>query len=202
MKEHNDLILELPNFIPESFCEHLINKFESDINKKPGEVMYDGIRSVIPELKNSTEICMCCTSGWECEHNKCKWYLDQAVKLYMLCLKNEYDYNQIKHTFEPILQIPIKYEYTPNIQKQIKGSKYAWHYDGGVTTNELLLIIVYLNTLEPHEGGCTEFGHGRKIRPETGKVMICPASWTYPHCGNEVKGDRKYIISTAVDKIS
>src|SRR6056300_895035 len=117
----------------------------------------------------------------------------------MLHLQTDYNYNQVKHAFEAIIHSPIDYDYTPTIQKQTKGSKYAWHFDGGLKSNKFLLVIVYLKTLEPHEGGCTEFDHGRKIKPECGKIMICPASWTYPHCGNEVKGETKYTLTTVVN---
>lgn len=202
MKEHNDLILELPNFLPESLCKRLIDNFEKYPDKKTGVVSYDGVTSIIPELKNSTEVCTCCTHGFENEHKECKKYLDQAIRLYQLCLEKEYDYKQVKHTFETIIDEDIlNYNYPTVIQKQTKGSKYAWHFDGGFDCKDFILMIVYLNTLEPYEGGCTEFGHGRKIRPECGKIMICPASWTYPHCGNEVKGDAKYILTGRVNML-
>ncbi len=48
MREHKDLVLELPNFVPESLCKKMIEIFESAPNKETGTVTYDGESSVIP----------------------------------------------------------------------------------------------------------------------------------------------------------
>jgi hypothetical protein len=199
--DHNDLIIELPKFVPESFCRHLIDKFEKD-EKAPGVVTYENVVKVIPELKNSIESgCLCCKPGWEDEFNEVSKFVRHAYELYIHQLYNEYDYKQIKHTFHNILKQSFDHM-TPGLQKQPKGGRYGWHYDQ--IKNEdpkvdcFIMLMIYLNTLEPDEGGCTEFGHGRKIRPECGKVVIWPATWAYPHCGNEVKCDGKYTIVTPI----
>ena len=57
----------------------------------------------------------------------------------------------------------------------------------------LLTFLFYLNTLE--EGGHTEFWGNYKIKPETGKLLLFPASWTFPHCGKTPISDNKYIIT-------
>ena len=201
MREDGDLIIELPKFVPESFCKHLIDKFEKDPGKVVGEVEYNGIRDVIPELKNSIESgCLCCKDGWEHEFEEVRKFILHAHELYIHQLYNEYDYKQIRHTFQSIFDLAFD-EMLPGIQKQPKGGKYSWHFDQNFTDEpkrHFAMLMIYLNTLEPNEGGCTEFGNGRKIRPECGKVVIWPASWAYPHCGNEVKCDAKYTIVTPI----
>ena len=95
--------------------------------------------------------------------------------------------------FESQLESRPFHNYIPTIQRQPRGGKYAWHYDGG-EDGQFATLMIYLNTLEHEEGGCTEFYGGRKVRPECGKVLIWPATWAYPHCGNEVKAEYKYAI--------
>ena len=57
-----------------------------------------------------------------------------------------------------------------------------------------LLSNVYLNDVE--EGGETEFLYqGVKLKPETGKLVIFPTSYMYPHRGNPIYKGEKYIIT-------
>lgn len=197
--DHNDLIIELPKFVPESFCKHIIEKFEKESPKRDGTVLYGGVEDVIPELKKSIESnCLCCMPGWEHEYKETKKFIQHAFELYKHQLYNEYYYDQPKHTFQTVLNLTMD-EITPVIQKQPKGGRYAWHYDQSNVEpprEHFAMLMIYLNTLESSEGGCTEFGHGRKVRPECGKIVIWPATWAYPHNGNEVIGDAKYTIVT------
>ena len=57
----------------------------------------------------------------------------------------------------------------------------------------LITYLFYLNTIE--EGGETEFIDGTKIKPETGKLLIFPATWTYEHRGNVPISSNKYICT-------
>ena len=194
MKEHNDFILELPNFVPETLCKSLIEKFEnSTIPLEAGEVMYNGKRMVIPELKNSMEMCTCCEPTMKSEHKEIIKYIKDAYKQYMIRLYSENVYDQSLHMFEGLLQHKPMHDHIPIIQRQPRGGKYAWHFDEG-DARHFATLMIYLNTLELEEGGCTEFYGGRKVRPECGKVVIWPATWAYPHCGNEVKAEYKYAI--------
>lgn len=194
MKEHNDFILELPNFVPRELCERIIKKFEQSPHRhEAGKVNYNGILEVIPELKNSTEACACCDPNMKDEHREIVKYMEDAEELYFRQLYEENNYKQPRHMFDSMFTMYPSKNYTPVIQRQSRGSKYAWHFDGGYE-REYATMMIYLNTLEPEEGGCTEFYYGRKVRPECGKVIIWPSNWSYPHCGNEVKGDYKYTI--------
>jgi hypothetical protein len=65
--------------------------------------------------------------------------------------------------------------------------------------SRLFSCLIYLNTLEDNQGGCTEFMCGKKVRPEQGKLLIFPSTWTYVHRGAEVKnGGVKYTLGTWV----
>ena len=56
-----------------------------------------------------------------------------------------------------------------------------------------LTFLWYINDVE--EGGETEFFGNHKIKPEAGKLILFPASWTFPHCGKMPISDDKYIIT-------
>ena len=203
MKEEGDLIIELPKFVPESFCKCLIDRFEKESPKRAGTVMYGGVLEVVPELKKSIESgCLCCQEGWEHEFKELSKFIRHAVELYKYQLYNEYYYDQPKHALENVIHSTTHNEIVPVIQKQSKGCKYAWRYDetGDISGSgkHFVTLMIYLNTLEPNEGGCTEFGNGRKVRPECGKIVMWPATWAYPHNGNEVIGDAKYTIVTPI----
>ena len=193
-----DLILEIPNFIPNFFCNHLIQKFELDNRKTDGVVIYDGKESVISDLKHTKDLSINRFCGWESEVNYMRDYIKKAVNEYYIYLSREFKYDQTKHTFHGILDMNLK-DCGLVIQCQYKSPKNAWHYDGGIGLTDFVRILVYLNTLNSGE---TEFGNGRKVKPECGKILIWPASWTYPHCGNEVVEDSKYILTTTLYKLN
>jgi len=57
------------------------------------------------------------------------------------------------------------------------------------------VIITYLN--DDFEGGETEFLYqGVRVKPEKGKTVIFPASYTHVHRGNPPIGGTKYIATT------
>jgi len=57
-------------------------------------------------------------------------------------------------------------------------------------------FLYYLN--DDFKGGETDFPYNElTVKPETGKVLVFPPTWQYPHRGLPVKsGNPKYILST------
>ena len=190
-----DLILELPNFIPGDLCDHIIEKFENDDRKVRGAVFTEEGLIFNDKLKNSIELQILGLKDWKSVDEQLSEYIKKAIKEYYNFIDKNFYHDQPLHIFEGILNRPTK-DLGYTIQRQSRGAKYAWHYDGGITIPSFLFIMIYLNTLEPHEGGETQFFNNRKVRPERGKIILFPATWTHPHCGNEVKADAKYIITT------
>ena len=82
------------------------------------------------------------------------------------------------------------------IQKYIKyDGFYVWHNDVSIKnqlSERIITFIFYLNDIE--EGGETLFYNG-KVKPEAGKLLLFPATWTYNHKGNMPKSNDKYIIT-------
>jgi hypothetical protein len=82
------------------------------------------------------------------------------------------------------------------IQKYEKNKgKYIYHNDFSFMKKQCRVItyIWYLNDVE--EGGETEFWGEYRIKPEKGKLVLFPASWTFPHCGKMPISHDKYIIT-------
>ena len=202
MKERNDLIMELPGFVPESLCNFMIDNFEKEENKLPGQMMYGGERIIDKTLKDSDEWIINnenATPLWkDVDTILCK-YIERAAEVYIKYLSEEYPgpmrNEQKLRTFEALLTSIERngvYDNGFTIQRQKRGVKYGWHFDS--MQDSILFGILYLNTFNEDEGGCTEFITGRKVRPEAGKIMLSPAHWSYAHCGNEVKKEYKYTI--------
>jgi len=75
-----------------------------------------------------------------------------------------------------------RYIYHNDFQSDYKNKKYR-----------AITYLWYLNNVE--EGGETEFWGTHKIKPETGKLLLFPASWTFPHRGKMPISSDKYIIT-------
>ena len=58
-----------------------------------------------------------------------------------------------------------------------------------------IAFLVYLN--DNFSGGETEFyPHQQVIHPKTGRVLVFPCVWTYPHAGLPITTGTKYILTT------
>ena len=54
-----------------------------------------------------------------------------------------------------------------------------------------MTYLWYLNDVT--DGGETAFNGEYKIKPTAGKLILFPASWTFPHCGKMPVSSDKYI---------
>ncbi len=74
------------------------------------------------------------------------------------------------------LKIPIKNIETLQFLRYVKGEKYTYHHDllsgDNVPNQRVHTIIVYLNTLQPEDGGATSFFHYKlKVTPKKGSAV-------------------------------
>lgn len=192
-------ILEINDFLPKDFCQYIIKNFESDKNKEKGIMKYYVDGKFLTRSKYNTEINLAKHENWKDINRLLQEFIGEACKQYIKNLKNEFDYDQEHHMFDKELCLFSENEsiILDNIiiQKIKRGDKYIWHHDGALDRPTFIQVILYLNTLNEDEGGCTEFIDGKKVRPEAGKVLIYPASWVFPHRGNTVEADHKYICT-------
>ena len=61
-----------------------------------------------------------------------------------------------------------------------------------------LRAVAFLFYLNDNDGNTVFSRHGLNIRPVSGKVIIFPPTWDYPHSGLPPKSNSKYIMSTYV----
>jgi len=87
------------------------------------------------------------------------------------------------------------------IKRYLSGEdQFKEHVDVGdaESAKRYLAFILYLN--QGFEGGQTEFtSYGLTITPRTGRLVIFPPLWTYPHEGRKITNPpegKKYILST------
>jgi hypothetical protein len=193
-----DFIYEIENAAPKELCELIIECFLKDHKKHPASIIGDNI---VSDLRKST-------NTWILE-NPNIWgnilpviteILCRGIQKYREHLQNsKYITDETLHIlFDHISLEP------PFVNRMSEGEYYKWHVDNnvkGLKSDKIrtFTCLLYLNTLEENQGGCTEFMCGKKVRPEQGKLLIFPSSWTYEHQGAEVKnGGVKYTCGTWV----
>ena len=193
-------VLEIPNFIPDDVCTSIIGRFENDNRKVEGSYSYTVDNKLVTREKNNNELSASTCSNWEDINILFIDYIGKAYTEYLNYLKDTFDgYGDPKY---PIYERELGTNYLIctgfPIQRLGKGDVYDWHHDGDVSKPYFIQIIFYLNTLQENQGGCTEFIDGKKVRPEMGKVLMYPCSWTFPHKGGEVLDGYKYICTTTI----
>jgi quinol monooxygenase YgiN len=192
-------ILEIPNVLSKELCESITRRFENDPRKNHGYYSYSLNGDLVTRDKTNKELMITGTEGWVDIDAIFTHKTHEVFEEYMRLLKDKFDYGIEHHVYDREIT-RSKNVYTTNfpIQRIDKGGCYEWHHDGNSSKTYFVQVIFYLNTLEEDQGGYTEFIDGRKIKPEIGKVLIYPCSWTFPHTGNEVKRGSKYICTTTI----
>ena len=188
--EFNDFIAVWEKFVPDAFCDQLVeygNSFinevnghtiaASDVDIMEGSAMYGGNikRDDTAFLVNYA------SEKWATQINQ---FLKACAQHYVS------KYSQLKSV--PMTSMDIKFQKT-----EPGGGYHLWHYENassGFAQRELTWMI-YLNDID--DGGETEFLYQkRRIKPQKGTVVIFPAGMTHVHKGNLVMGDRdKYIVT-------
>ena len=85
------------------------------------------------------------------------------------------------------------------IQKTLPTEGYhVWHLEHGKGfeyESRAFVFTIYLNKVE--DGGETEFLHfSKRVKPETGRIVIWPAGFPYVHRGNPPLSGEKYILTS------
>jgi hypothetical protein len=182
-----EYIYEARDIVPRTLCEEFIEKFENDSNKTPGTI---GPGRIDCNIKKTTDLLIYPKDTWKGVYRQLEQYLAQSIKLYLNYLyRDVYNGNDFvfRNTFvEDNLNITGF-----QIQKYNIGDYFNWHVDDKFGEKRLLGYIIYLNSSD----GCTEFLNGGKVKSETGKILLFPATWTYAHRGQIIKQSAKYIIT-------
>lgn len=182
---NDELIWEIPNVFTENFCDEIIQKFKNDKRKYSG-VTLGGHYS---NIKQTTDLHLSKFLDWQKYDIEIKntvtscisKYYEQHHEKYVIGYSEIYDEGYLIHETVP------------------ESIGYKWHHDFYIKPNadyRFLTVIIYLNTIR--NKGETEFISGKKIKPEVGKMLIFPATWTHVHRGNPPEDINKYIITTFI----
>jgi hypothetical protein len=190
-----------PQSIEPNTCNKIISLFEN----MPLQQKYEGV-TLSGKNKNIKD-----TTDYNIPKNISELSNQYDTQMYEInlilkkTLQNAlYEYkNQLNTTFKnmsPYMFLNYDFCYDTGFQMQKydkKIGKFKFHNDYGIHIEYLsyraITYIWYLNTVD--EGGETEFFYGFKVKPEIGKLILFPASWTYPHCGHIPMSHDKYIIT-------
>lgn len=184
--EIQNLLYINENSLSKELCDEIIDKYENE-----GECRKKGVTSggFNPNIKNTLDFGIFKNQKWEIIHKTL--YQEIARNLQKYIDKNSFDNYDNK-----IINGKLWYE-TFMIQRYTKcEGRYAYHEDFSVNNDKsyrVLTYLWYLNDID--EGGETEFFGNFKIKPRAGKLVIFPASWTYPHTGLIPISNDKYILT-------
>ena len=191
-----EFIYEIENALSKEDCEDLIERFIKSEEKERATIEDDVYSRPVRKGTNvwigkQTDLTEKIIDTFEKSLNEYGNYLLNGNHITLPDANNMFG---TKITFEQ-----------PFITQSKEGEYYHWHIDDMYKSNSdikirrLFSCIIYLNTLEEDQGGCTEFMCGKKVKPEQGKMLIFPSTWTYTHRGAIVKnGGVKYICGTWV----
>jgi Rps23 Pro-64 3,4-dihydroxylase Tpa1-like proline 4-hydroxylase len=186
-----DFVYEIPNSLSPEKCEEIIERFEKDDRKRRGvtaSIKNTGYK-VSMDLHLSTYL-----DTWEDIDKHLADKLSEGLKKYQEHIQEKcgVDDSRLKDVYDSGYQI----------QRTTKGGYYSWHHDCDFAAGRVMTFIWYLNTINPCvDGGGTAFhpsiGGGGMIKPEQGKLLLFPATWTYVHAGLPFTSDRmnKYLIT-------
>ena len=168
------------NSISTELCKDIIKQFDIDKDIcRPG-VTSQGFNTAI---KDSLDLNIM-------EHGR-EWTKVKEV-LYRE-LKKHYQFYSHQHNKDR-----CRYEIdTMQIQRYTKNvGHFKLHVDEQNTSvrSRDIVFMWYLNDVE--YGGETCFPEQElKVKPEAGKLVLFPSTWTYPHCANIPISSNKYIIT-------
>lgn len=113
--------------------------------------------------------------------------------------KNIYFSEVVSKAFDGSSFVPNKYGWEQlRIKHYLKKTdEFREHVDIGDANSakRFVSFLLYLN--DDFSGGETEFTTcGLTITPKSGRVVMFPPTWNFPHQGNRVSDGEKYILST------
>jgi hypothetical protein len=219
----HDFIEVYPDALSKEACSLLIKHFEDSRAAVPGRVG----GGVLPELKNSRDIQITGKPEWQEAENALNAAMFKGLMLYlrkyphtliaplMLQVQDEKTGEARRLKAEDFIDMPAKQlgdiaraMFRPgaiNLQRYTanEGGYPYWHCElypkdaACDTLHRAVLWTIYLN--DSFEEGETEFLYQqKKIKPQTGSLLIAPTAFTHTHRGNKPINGDKYIATSWV----
>lgn len=180
MVELSDLIKVYDNCLDEETCKKLIFNFEQ-LSEKHERIEND-------KKPNFTQLNLTSLSKENEELNS----------LHQLLIKKTFEYKKDYYKFVDERCFPGEHAFEQfRIKRYVNNGNDAFdcHVDviDHPSARRFLSFLWYLNDVET--GGETVF-EGVEIKPETGKLIVFPPMWMFPHIGKPPISNNKYILST------
>ena len=184
--------------ISSELCFDIINLFEKTNNKYEGQTL-SGLNK---NIKNTLDFIIPHTDkNWKKIHKFLHNEITINLKKYIDKLNNLNEYNNINQDTNSIFKHFENFNFYYShyqIQKyKANEGKYIYHDDFLINLKDnkyrIITFLWYLNNID--EGGETYFSGKYFIKPQTGKLVLFPATWTYPHSGKMPLSNDKYIIT-------
>ena len=193
-----EYVKEFPNVLNENICNEIIRCFDDEDQIKFNGQAGQGYK---PELKKTTDLSisldMLSEKKMKVKHYESWMQIENIVyetvyyhlKKYIFLLRDEIGYNFFENSiFTDTGFLLQKYRKNTGFFQQHTDN--LVDYDG--KKERKIVFILYLNSVE--EGGETSFTN-KLIKPEQGKVIFFPTTWTYVHSGKMPVSNDKYIIT-------
>lgn len=195
-----DYVYEIEDVLPKEICEIIIKRYDKDSRKYDSKI---GQGVIDKEMRRSKVLPFTSYSDWGDVDRVIKDVISRSIIEYVVYIAETFkktnlvDIESIHKQMEDSFSSMKDEGYF--IQEYKEGDFYAWHVDHskGMPVKRVLSFVLYLNTLNENQGGCTEFINGKKVRPIQGKIVVFPSDWQHFHTGAPVKnGGVKYTIGT------
>ena len=179
MKLHNNtfhMVKAYDNILPDNICEYLIDLFET--NKQHQHFI-------------NHDNCPCFT---QVNINQISTNVVRSLIPIIKDVYNRYQKDTNNYYAPPIRQLE---EFRIKKYDTSGDQRFDEHVD--VTDYDTSLrAVAFLFYLNDNDGNTIFPRHGLNIKPVSGKVVIFPPTWEYPHSGLPPKSNSKYIMSTYI----
>lgn len=189
--EYKNFIGVYSNVYPEGYCQHLVSEFERLQNSGAGANRIKS-ENAKRHVKDDYQI------GFGAKaHHTVDFDGKDIVDMFFDGLQQCYD--EYVGKFSSLQEGKIRATVMKAQRTDPGGGYHVWHGEqgNGGHANRVLVYMLYLNTLDPSEGGETEFLYQReRYSPTENTMILWPASYTHTHRGNTVLGQKaKYIVT-------
>lgn len=189
--EYKGFIGVYSDVYPEGYCQHLISEFDRMEASGAGcnRIQSEGAKR---HKKNDHQIGMS-FKGHDARPFDGKNIVDMFFDGLQRC------YEEYISVFSSLTEGKIRATSMKMQRTSPGGGYHIWHSEQGNDdhANRVLVYMLYLNTLEPHEAGETEFLYQKeRYNPTENQMIVWPAAYTHTHRGNTVLGERSKYIAT------
>lgn len=188
-----NFILEIDNFLDESYCNHVIEYYE--------QLRKAGFGANRVQLEKQKRHILDDTNIGLAQDGVINLIEMQDVTLHFLDKFWEIYYEYYADKYSVLHETDKHYIRQLKLQKSEIGQAFhRWHFEtySQNSFRRILTFIAYLNDVE--DGGETEFlYYPKRVKSSMGKLILFPGSFTHTHRGNPPLSNEKYILTGWVE---